>query len=405
MEEKKPVEEKKRKWDLIDKTWSSTIIFSGVVLILLAFLLIRHEVVGSVLAKLWDVMRPIVIGLFIAFILYRPTRQLERFFSRGNKKVPATGIAVTISYFVLFIAIAVIIRIVVPQFIESISDFAGNIMTYYNNAMQLLESEEGQKVFNWLRRNEIDIMQIRNNLEDLSQYIPTAIGTISTWASGFIGGAIDILIGFIFSIYVLAGQNKLKTQGRRILGHYLPQKHYNRIAHYGKLTFTTFSDFISGKIVDSFIIGLIVFIIMKIGGLEYPMMIAVVIGLTNIIPFVGPFIGTIPCALILLMVNPIHAVVFVIIIIIVQQFDCNILTPYIVGTSVGLPAIWVLFAITVGGGLFGVLGMLMGVPVMSVIYTVIREKTSNGEEPPKKPKKKKLWHFVKKITARIRKEK
>lgn len=134
---------------------------------------------------------------------------------------------------------------------------------------------------------------------------------------------------------------------------------------------------------------MLIFCVMSIGGLEYPMMIAVIIGITNMIPYVGPWMGTIPCALILLMVNPGHAIAFVIIVIIAQQIDSNLIYPRVVGTSVGLPAIWVLFAITVGGGLFGVLGMIVGVPVMSIIYTVMREKTASGTpNQPSQPERK-----------------
>ena len=207
----------------------------------------------------------------------------------------------------------------------------------------------------------------------------------------------------------LAGKNKLRRQGKRILRHFLPKKHYQRLSHYGRLTFNTFSNFVSGQLSDAFILGVLIFCVMTIGGLEYPMMIAVIIGITNMIPYVGPWMGTIPCALILLMVNPIHAVAFVIIVIIAQQVDSNLIYPRVVGTSVGLPAIWVLFAITVGGGLFGVVGMIFGVPVMSIIYTVIREKTmGDTPEPPGKPAEKKRQRFsgsLRKLREKMQREK
>lgn len=397
-----------KKRSLINKQWAATIIFSGIVLLAVFFLLIRHEVFMNALSYILGVLRPIIIGLFIAFMLYRPTKQIDHFLQRAKSKfpkLPTVGIAVCISYLLLLLIVTAIIWIVVPQFIQSISDFTDNIMVYYNNIMRMLNSERGEQALKFLNEIGFDPATLRTRLTDLTSYIPDALGTVGTWAQGIIGGVIDVLIGLIFSIYVLGSQNKLKKQGRRILQHYLPEKYYNRLSHYGRLTFTTFSDFISGKVIDSFFIGLIVFVIMSIGKLEYPMMISVVIGITNIIPFVGPFIGTIPCALILLMVNPIHTVAFVIIIIIVQQFDCNILTPYIVGTSVGLPAIWVLFAITVGGGLFGVLGMLMGVPVMSVIYTVVLEKAGDDSEEIHKKDKPKPLRKIPALLHRVKEKK
>lgn len=389
-------DKKVRKWDFVNKQWAATIIFSGVVLLLVAFLFIRHEIFTGLLSYCFDVIRPITIGLIIAFLLYRPTCQIDRVLQKVQKKIPrfpASAFAVFCAYFLLLLILAVIIRIIVPQFITSIGDFGDNIMIYYNNVMKFLNSDRGEQILKLLNENGFDPATMRTKLMSLTTYIPNALGTISTWASGLIGGVIDFFIGLIFSVYVLAGRNKLRSQGKRILRHFLPRTHYQRLSHYGRLTFSTFSKFISGQISDAFILGILIFCVMSIGGLEYPMMIAVIIGITNMIPYVGPWMGTIPCALILLIVNPWHAIAFVIIVIIAQQIDSNLIYPRVVGSSIGLPAIWVLFAITVGGGLFGVIGMIAGVPVMSIIYTVIREKTMTGEEtPPRKPEKH-TWHI------------
>lgn len=381
-------EKKVRKWDFVNKQWAATIIFSGVVLLLVAFLFIKHEIFTGLLSYVFDVLRPITIGLVIAFILYRPTCQIDKLFQRVRKKFPRfpTGaMAVFCSYFLMLALLCVIIWIIVPQFITSIRDFGDNIMLYYNNVMKFLNSSRGEQILKFLEDNDINPAMLRTKLMSLTTYIPDAVGTLSTWASGLIGGVIDFFIGLIFSVYVLAARNKLRSQGRQILRHFLPEKHYHRLSHYGRLTFSTFSNFISGQLSDAFILGVLIFCVMSIGGLEYPMMIAVIIGITNMIPYVGPWMGTIPCALILLMVNPGHAIAFVIIVIIAQQIDSNLIYPRVVGTSVGLPAIWVLFAITVGGGLFGVLGMIVGVPVMSIIYTVMREKTASGTPNPAQP--------------------
>lgn len=393
-------EKKSRKWELVNKQWAATIIFSGVILLLIASLLNRHQIFLAMLSYVLDVLRPITIGLIIAFLLYQPTIQIEKFLKKIQTKAPrfpVLGVSVFLSYALLFILLAGIIRIIVPQFIESIHDFGDNIMVYYNNVMHFLNSERGEQILKILNENGFDPATLRSKLTNLTTYIPAAVGTVGTWASGLIGGVIDFFIGLIFSVYVLAGREKLRHQGTRILRHFLPKKHYGRLSHYGRLTFSTFSNFISGQIADAFILGLLIFCVMSIGKLEYPMMIAVIIGLTNMIPYVGPWIGTIPCALILLIINPLHAIAFVVIVIIAQQIDSNLIYPRVVGSSVGLPAIWVLFAITVGGGLFGVMGMLMGVPVMSVIYAVIREKTEGNDTNSTEKKPKKRWKIKKAI--------
>lgn len=385
MEEQTPKKKKNSTWNLINKQWASTIIFSGIVLMLVAFLFIRHTIFTNVLTYVWDIIRPIVIGLVISFLLYRPTDLLQNIFEklkewRKWKRFPSNALAVILAYVLMIAIIVSVISIIVPQFIDSITDFAGNLMSYYNKLIIYVNSEKGTRIKQLLTTAGIDITQWRSLLNNFSDFIPTAVGTVGTWASGLIGTLIDFFIGLIFSIYVTAGRKKLSIQSKRLFQHFIPEKHYNRLTHYTGMIFNTFSEFISGKILASFIVGILTFLCMIIGGLEYPMMIAVFVGITNIVPVVGPFVGAIPCALILLLVNPWHMVAFVIIILIIQQIDSNLLTPYIVGNSIGLPALWVLFAITIGGGMFGIIGMLLGVPVMSVLYNVVKEKTSTEEE-------------------------
>ncbi len=392
---------KPRKWDLVNKQWAATIIFSGVVLLLVALLFIRRKAFAEGLSYVFGVIRPITIGLIIAFLLYRPACQIEkplRKFQAKHPRFPALACSVFCAYFLMLALLAAIIWIIVPQFIDSISTFADNVLVYYANLMKFLNSARGEQILQFLSDNGYDPTTLRTKLADLTSYIPTAVGTISTWAGeligSIIGGVIDFFIGLIFSVYVLAGRYKLGEQGKQILRHFLPQKHYNRLSHYGRLTFSTFSNFISGQLADAFILGVLIFCIMSIGKLEYPVMIAVIIGITNMIPYVGPWLGTVPCALILLMVNPWHSVAFIIIVIIAQQVDSNLIYPRVVGSSIGLPAIWVLFAITIGGGLFGVGGMVLGVPIMSIIYTIMRKKTMTND-PPKDDEKpqKRSWHF------------
>lgn len=397
-------EKKVRKWDFVNKQWAATIIFSGVVLLLVAFLFIKREIFTGLLAHVFDVLRPITIGLVIAFVLYRPTCQIDKLFRKVQQKFPrfpAGAMAVFCAYFLMLALLSIVIWIIVPQFITSIRDFGDNIMVYYNNIMKFLNSDRGEQILKLLQDNDINPAMLRTKLMSLTTYIPDAVGTLSTWASGLIDGVIDFFIGLIFSVYVLAGRNKLRRQAKLIFRHFLPKKHYEQVAHYGRLTFSTFSNFVSGQLSDAFILGVLIFCVMSIGGLEYPMMIAVIIGITNMIPYVGPWMGTIPCALILLMVKPSHAIAFVIIVIIVQQIDSNLIYPRVVGTSVGLPAIWVLFAITVGGGLFNVLGMIVGVPIMSIIYTVIREKTtgSTGSPENQSTPKPRQWHIRKSVQS------
>ena len=244
-------EKKVRKWDFVNKHWAATIIFSGVVLLLVAFLFIKREIFTGLLAYVFDVLRPITIGLVIAFVLYRPTCQIDKLFRKVQQKFPrfpAGAMAVFCAYFLMLALLSIVIWIIVPQFITSIRDFGDNIMVYYNNIMKFLNSDRGEQILKLLQDNDINPAMLRTKLMSLTTYIPDAVGTLSTWASGLIGGVIDFFIGLIFSVYVLAGRNKLRRQAKLIFRHFLPKKHYEQVVHYGRLAFPRSLIFVSGQL-------------------------------------------------------------------------------------------------------------------------------------------------------------
>ena len=193
---------------------------------------------------------------------------------------------------------------------------------------------------------------------------------------------VDIFLSII-SIYFLTGKDKLILQSRKIIVALFKEKTSKKILNAISVTNDTFSNFVSGQLIDAFILGTLCFIGMNIFKFEYAFLISLLIGLTNIIPIVGPFLGTIPCAFILFLINPIKAFWFVVFIILLQQIDSNIIYPRVVGNKVGLPALWVLVAILIGGGLFGIIGMLVAVPTMSIIYDLTRKKVNETLETKK----------------------
>ena len=184
---------------------------------------------------------------------------------------------------------------------------------------------------------------------------------------------LNILIGVIVSIYVLKDKEKLAAQSKRLLYSFCSVKKANSVIAVTRLTNDKFGNFITGKIFDSIIIGVLCFIILTIFRIPYTALVSVVVGVTNVIPFFGPFIGAIPSAFLILLAEPIKCLTFVIIIIALQQFDGNILGPKILGSSTGVSSFWVMFSILVGSGLFGFWGMLCGVPVFAVIYAIVSE--------------------------------
>ncbi len=373
--------------------FARTIIFSGVVLLLVAFLLMRLETVSTWIRTILSTLRPVIVGAAITLVLHTPVRRLEGFFQKVTKgrRFPCSVVAVILSYLILFSALAGIICIIVPQFSESLVDFADQFTIYFINFQKFLQnnSSKGQELYDLMQQIGLDFAQIKSWLTDLSMtvssYVPNLMEKIGTWATSLISVVVDCFIGLIFSIYMLSGRKRLKSQAKRILQKAFSKENYRRISHYGNITFEIFSNFVGGQLMDACILGLLCFIGMSIFKFQYPVLISVIIGLTNMIPIVGPIVGTVPCALILLLVEPKQAIWFVVFVIIIQQIDSNLIYPRVIGGSVGLPAMWVLFAVIVGGGLFGVLGMLLGVPVMSLIYVILREKTLPAEEAPPSP--------------------
>lgn len=372
----------------IDKRLALTLIFSGAVLILLAFVLMRIESIFGWIGFLLSILRPVFIGVVLTFILYGPTVRIEQLLKKfaKEKKFPCRAVSVLITYICFLGIVAAIIGIVVPSFVTSIDEFSGKFSGYMGNIRhgienltKLLQNSNMDGLMNQMGFSASDVIsQVTSMLSKIPEYLPTLVETIGTWATGLVGILTDIVFGIVFSVYILFGRNRLKRQVNRILKTFCSERSYQKILYYTDLIFQTFSGFVSGQLMEALILGLLCFIGMSILGFQYATMISVVIGVTNIIPILGPIIGTIPGALIYLMIDPWKAIWFVIFVIVIQQIDSNLIYPRVVGSSVGLPAIWILFAVTVGGGLNGVLGMVLGVPIMSLIYTILRERTAEN---------------------------
>ena len=239
-------------------------------------------------------------------------------------------------------------------------------------------------------KNNPDLEQTVNDL--LAQYSPklldyfntnilpninSLVKTLSLSVLGILKALWNFIIGFIISIYVLGSKEKFAGQAKKIVYALFDRKAGNEVISNFRFIHDTFIGFIGGKIVDSIIIGIICFVCTNIIGTPYAILVSVIIGVTNVIPFFGPWIGGAPSALLVLMVDPLQALYFIILILIIQQFDGNILGPKILGDSTGLSGFWVIFSITIFGGLFGVLGMVVGVPIFAVFYAGVKSVINN----------------------------
>lgn len=385
----------KRKFSFQNNLLAKTIVYSGTALIVIAFIILRYEGFFAIITKILSILRPIILGCIIAFALNRPVNffhlrfrklfaKIKNSFNKHKKikqeetasgKAPFVCACFT-TYFITIAVLTGIVCFIVPQISDSVVLFKDNINSYADNLSRLIGSNKFR--INELIGSKIDLDSLMDDLSkklaSLSEYLPKLLSKTYDITSSIIGIIVDIVIGCVFSVYILMDKQNLKEHAKVISRSLLKEKRYAKFEKIMTMSYDTFANFISGQLTEAVVLGILCFFGMTVLRFEYAPLISVIIGITNMIPIAGPILGTVPCALLLLLVNPIHAVWFVVFVIVIQQIDSNIIYPKIVGNSVGLPALWVLVAITVGGGLAGVIGMVLGVPIVSIIYAVIKEK-------------------------------
>ena len=376
------------KWDRTYINWGMTA-FCVVALSLLFYFAVRNiSVFGDFFRKLVTILAPFIWGLVICYLLSPLMRFLEeRVFLplgkrlyRKNKKGGAGKFArvmsILFSEIVLLLLIAALVYLIIPQILGSVQMLVQNSGTYADNVSKWLDG---------LLKNypELDSYvgglfgninaNVGNWLETrLLPQLGSLITSVSSGVYGFARSIYNLIIGIIVSVYLLADKEGFLAAVKRLSYAVFSVETADKLRQGLNFVDKTFMGFLSGKILDSLIIGIICYIVCSILKMPYTLLVSVIIGVTNIIPFFGPLIGAIPSALIILMVDPSKCLIFVIFIIILQQIDGNIIGPRILGSSTGINGFWVMFAIILGSGLFGFWGMLLGVPVFVVIYTVIQ---------------------------------
>lgn len=346
--------------------------------ILFFFLLFKIDVLAGYLRAAFDTLMPFVIGCVMAYLLYPLSQAITAYLDKltGEKYKKFTGSAgIFVSLAIFALVIYLILWMLLPQLLESITSVVTGmpamveslskwIATLLKDNPQLqqaadiaLESSSAQ-LQNWLTQTLIP----------KAQELITSLSSSVLSAFGFV---FDFVIGIIVCIYVLGSADKLKRQAKMIISALAPKRQVDVLFEVIYETDQCFGGFIRGKLVDSLIIGILCFVCVSLMRMPYPVLISTIVGVTNIIPFFGPFIGAVPSIFLILTVNPLQALYFGIFIFLLQQFDGNILGPAILGQSTGLGSIWVLFSILIFGDLFGFVGMIIGVPTFAVIYFLI----------------------------------
>ena len=356
--------------DVIKKIFTYSI--SGIIIVLSIFLFQRMQVVQDFINELLSVLEPFVWGLVFAFILCPLQMHIEEVMPKNLKFKTKRFLSTLISIIILILVIVLVILLIVPQLISSIGSLYTQILNIANKAPEWLLDLEAKTnishdVFNDFYKYATDLLS--TILKALQTQIPNIVKTAMTTLSS----VLNFVIGFIVALYVLMDREHLLNIVNRTTKAILPRYFYDYIKKVSTLLVKNLYKFFEGKLLDSLIIGIICFIVLVLFKIEYSLLIAVIIGITNIIPFFGPFIGAVPSIFILLIVDPLQALIFAVFILVLQQVDGNIIGPRIIGDSVGLSSIWIMFAIIVGGAYFGFVGMILGVPVFSVVYTLLRD--------------------------------
>lgn len=359
----------RKKWYILEGHFISLLV---VLLIAILFYvgLTHFDVITIRIKMFMKVLSPFIAGFAIAYLLNTPMCFFERKLYANNKHKRV--LAITTVYLLALAVVVVLLNLIIPQVVQSITDLASNMQTYLTGLDTLVKGLTDQFQLDSDGISEM-LGSYQDMMSNISNTVSKALPQILDVGVAVGNGVISGITALISSVYMLAGKGRLVPQLKKILYAMLPKRRADWLLDVCSEANRIFVGFINGKLIDSAIIGVLCFILCLIFRIPYPMLVSVVVGVTNIIPFFGPIIGAIPCLMILVIVDPWAALRFFVLVIGLQQFDGNILGPKILGDSTGLSAIWVLIAIVTCGGLFGFPGMVLGVPTFAVLYSLMRD--------------------------------
>ncbi len=347
--------------------------------VVLVAVIVKLDAVGGWLGGVLAAFQPLIAGLVIAFILDRPCNFFARQYAkllpgRAGRAAPRP-LAVVTAYLAVILFIAVLVALVVPELTHSIEMFIGNIGTYAANF---------QDLYDWvvakLDLEQLASLDLSSGISDtLKDLLTGALDTLTntlphlvTMTSVVVSGVVTGVLALVFSIYMLSGAPRLTAQCRRLVKAYLPPRLSTPLLSVAHLTVDTFSKYVNGQLVEACILGGLCFAGMCVFRFDYAPLISVIIGVSALIPIAGAYLGAGVAVLLLVMIRPLEALWFLVFLVTLQQLEGNLIYPRVVGTTMGLPGIWVLAAVTVGGSLLGLAGMVVSVPIAAVLYTLLK---------------------------------
>ena len=371
-------------------------IFLGVMgCIVLYWVLNEGERVRAVVNFVLDVAQPFLVGACLAFILNVPMRAFEKMLKKISSPKARRAVAILLTLISFAVAVAGVVYLLIPQIQETITTLMRQLPPFFLRVEGLIREflEKNPQVFQWIRDNtELETVNWMSVMEETLNLagngLSQILGGTITAVGSVVSGAMDVVFSLAFALYSLASKETLARQCRKLCYAFMKESSADQVVRIFRLTNSTFSNYISGQCIEVVILGSLIALGMMLFKMPYIPLISVLGAVTALVPLVGAFVGCIASAFFILVNDPMQAVWFVVMFLVIQQIEGNVIYPRVVGTSIGLPSMWVLLAVAVGGDTMGVAGMVLMIPLASVIYTLLREYTANRldsrEIPPEK---------------------
>lgn len=348
----------------------------------------NFQIILDIFNSILAVIMPFLLGIMIAFILNVLMIRIEKILSRFilDKKYTSFKrvISIIVSLLIVIGVIGIIITLIIPELTNAIKVIVKSFPETFEQ-LQVWINQNGNsfpQLETWI--NSVDLNSIASELSGLFKIGLTGmLGSTVDVISMFFTSILNLVVGIVFALYILMSKETLKRQSHKLIDVYIPKRISVKMLEVGTLARTTFSNFVIGQTVEAFILGTLCAVGMAVLNLPYAPMVGSLVGITAFVPIVGAFIGGGIGAFMILTVDPMQALIFIIFLVVLQQLEGDLIYPRVVGSSVGLPSIWVLFAVTVGGGLWGITGMLFSVPVLSVVYALIKGHVNKSVTKPK----------------------
>lgn len=364
----------------------------GIIIVLVLFILIYPVEIYNIFLNILGVAMPLILGAVLAYVLNILCVKLEKYFFPNTKikilQKSRRALVILTTLVIVTLVMVGVFRLVLPQFFNALADFFKNIPSFFEGLSALLEKINHNSVISdQLESMNIDWSSVQSKV---MKYLTSGMGGVfgSTFkiVTGITKGFVNFILALTFAIYILATKEKLGRQIKRLAHAYLKNEHIQKVKYVFDIADDMFSHFIAGQVTEAIILGSLCSLGMIIFRFPYALSVGAFVSITALIPILGAWLGGIVGFLLIAVKSPIEAVFFIVFLLVLQQFESNVIYPRVVGTSIGLPGIWVLASITVGGGLGGIVGMLLGVPVAATIYQLLKNDTNrrlNGIEKVK----------------------